>query len=280
MRSGAIDENETIEAGATPHKGKALRETGMEQMGQMGQMTHSDAVNQMAAERYLLGELSEELRDAFEEHMFDCPECAFDIRAGVELIDEAKLQLPGLTAAAPEPSPQAEIAAPERPALKKRSWFAWWGSLLATPAFAGPMFATLLVVIGYQNLVTYPALRSEATEPRLLPAVALHGGTRGTAPVVVADRKDGVLLQIDLPGDAGQAVYTAFTVDLYSPQGKLAWTHNFSPAAGAEDGGTLSVAIPGAGLETGAYALAVSGIGASGERKELQRNQFQIQIHP
>jgi anti-sigma factor RsiW len=244
----------------------------MEQMGQMGQMTHSEAVNQMAAERYLLGELPEELRDAFEEHMFDCPECAFDIRAGVALIDEAKLQLPGLTAASPESSP--------RPAPQKRSRFGWWGSLFATPAFAGPVFATLLLVIGYQNLVTYPALRSEATEPRLLPAVALHGGTRGSAPVVVANRKDGVLLQIDLPGDAGQAVYSSFTVDLYNPQGKLAWTHNFSSAAGAEDGGTLSVAIPGASLETGAYALAVSGVGASGQRSELQRNHFQIQIHP
>ena len=63
----------------------------------MKTMDHSEAVEQMLAERYLLNELPPEMRDAFEEHMFDCPECAFDMRAGAAFIDEAKLQLPGLT---------------------------------------------------------------------------------------------------------------------------------------------------------------------------------------
>ena len=53
-------------------------------------MEHIEAVQQMAAERYLLDELPPELRDAFEEHLFDCPECAFDLRAGAAFVDEAK----------------------------------------------------------------------------------------------------------------------------------------------------------------------------------------------
>ena len=46
-------------------------------------MTHSEAVQQMAAERYLLDELAPDVRDAFEEHMFDCQECALDVEGSV-----------------------------------------------------------------------------------------------------------------------------------------------------------------------------------------------------
>jgi anti-sigma factor RsiW len=248
----------------------------MEHMEQMGQMDHSEAVNLMAAERYLLGELPPDVRDAFEEHLFDCPECAFDIRAGVAFVDEARVQLPGLAA---EPAALPATKSPERPAAepKRRKWSGWWGSLFSTPAFAAPVFATLLLVIGYQNLVTYPALRSEATEPRLLPSVALHAGTRGgERTVVVADRKQGVLLQIDLPG---QALYSSYTVDLYNPQGKLAWTRNFTPGATGADSETLSVALPSEGIEAGAYSLAISGVNASSQRSEVQRQSFDIQFH-
>ena len=81
-------------------------------MEKMEQMDHSEAVNQMAAERYMLGELPPDVRDAFEEHLFDCPECAFDIRAGVAFMDEATLQLPGLTAVQTEPAAKAPAKKP------------------------------------------------------------------------------------------------------------------------------------------------------------------------
>jgi len=252
-------------------------------MDQMNQMDHSEAVNLMAAERYLLGELPPDLRDAFEEHMFDCPECAFDMRAGVTFVDEAKLQLPGMMAT--QPTPQPATASPDRhthePAngRKRRFWSGWWGSLFTSPAFAGPVFATLLLVVGYQNLVTYPALRSEANEPRLLPAVALHTGTRGARPVVVPDRKQGVLLQIDLPGAQNQQIFTTFAVDLYNPQGKLAWTQTIPASADGTDTESLSLVIPGGALQAGSYVLAVSGVGASGQHSELERHSFDIRFH-
>lgn len=256
-------------------------------MEQTRQMDHSDAVNQMAAERYLLGEMPPDERDAFEEHLFDCPECAFDIRAGVAFVDEAKVQLPGLVAMQPEsasqPVAQPAVRTPER-ALAEPKRRNWWSTLFATPAFAAPAFATLLLVVGYQNLVVYPALRSEAAEPRLLSPVTLHADTRGGARTVIeADRKQGVLLQIDLPvnapGQEGQTVYSSYTVDLYNPQGKLTWTRNITPAAAGADSETLSVAIPGAGIEAGTYSLALSGANASGQRSELNRQSFDIQLH-
>jgi hypothetical protein len=244
----------------------------------MAHMDHSDAVQQMAAEKYLLDELPPDLRDAFEEHFFDCPECAFEVRAGAAFVDEAKLQLPELTAL-PEPTPSRGSGEP----VKKRSplgWFAWWRPLFATPSFAAPVFATLLLVIGYQNLVTYPALRTEATEPRLLSSVALHAATRGGTPTAVeADRTQGVELRVELPD---HPAYASYVVDLYDPQGKLAWTRNFSATASVAQDDTLSLMIPGAGLKQGSYVLAISGA-TSGDpreqRTEIERQVFNIHFN-
>ena len=48
-------------------------------------MDHRNAVASKASERYLLGEMSEPERFAFEAHYFDCLECATDVRAGASL---------------------------------------------------------------------------------------------------------------------------------------------------------------------------------------------------
>ena len=44
-------------------------------------MDHEEAMWLQAAEKYVLGELAEELREAYEEHYFDCQECATDVIA-------------------------------------------------------------------------------------------------------------------------------------------------------------------------------------------------------
>jgi hypothetical protein len=243
-------------------------------------MDHSEAVHQMAAEKYLLDELPAEVRDAFEEHMFDCPECAFDIRAGVAFMDEAKLQLPALTAVQEDAQPEPTRAMPVKRADARAdsgSRLPWWRTLFASPAFAGPVFATLLIVVGYQNLVTYPALRNAATEPHLVPSVALHAGTRGGEAVTVeASRTQGVLLQVDMSGHAG---FTAYSVDLYDPQGKLAWTRNLTREEFGVDSETLSLVIPGAGLQQGEYALAISGVASSGQRTEIERKKLDVHLN-
>ena len=43
-------------------------------------MTHTEAVNTLASERYLLDEMTESERNAFEDHYFSCLDCAEDIR--------------------------------------------------------------------------------------------------------------------------------------------------------------------------------------------------------
>src|SRR6476646_10268927 len=49
-------------------------------------MEHEEAMNNLVAERYLLGELTENDRDAYEEHLFSCPVCFEQIKAGTEFV--------------------------------------------------------------------------------------------------------------------------------------------------------------------------------------------------
>jgi len=76
-------------------------------------MDHTEAVRLMAAERYLLDDLTSELQEGFEEHYFECQECALDVRAGNAFIGYAKLEL----AAKPEAKAVADVVK-----TKSRGW--------------------------------------------------------------------------------------------------------------------------------------------------------------
>ncbi|MGD0095348.1 MAG: zf-HC2 domain-containing protein [Terracidiphilus sp.] len=233
-------------------------------------MEHSEALEQMVAERYLLNELTAEAREEFEKHLFDCPECALDLRAGAAFVEEAKTQLPELTSArsAPASSRPGELKI-------KRSW---WASMFQ-PAFAAPVFATLLLIIGYQNLVTYPALRASANQPRLLAWAPLHGSVRGAQLTITADRRHGVALPIDLPAQPSIGAYTSYSFDLYSPQGKLTWTGVIpAPADDASESQRVSLVIPGTTLNSGAYTITVSGVAAQGNRTEIDKYVFNLHL--
>src|SRR5580698_10263692 len=56
----------------------------------MRTMEHLEAIQLKATERYLLGELSGDLREQFEDHFFNCFECAQDVEAGAIFVDSAR----------------------------------------------------------------------------------------------------------------------------------------------------------------------------------------------
>ena len=104
-------------------------------------MDHNEAVRLQAAEKYVLGELPPNVREDYEEHYFECAECALDLKAAAVFVDTSSEVL----RAAPEKSVgKASVAA-------GGGWFAW-----LRPVVAVPVFAALLLFIGYQNVVTIP----------------------------------------------------------------------------------------------------------------------------
>lgn len=233
-------------------------------------MDHDQAVQLMAVERYLLDEMASELRDEFEEHLFDCAECTVDLRAGSAFIREAKLQLPEMVASSPALRPAPPVRPSPAPHSKSVDWFAW-----LRPAFAVPVFAAMLAVIAYQNIDTIPSLRASSSSPRLVPWVSYHTGTRGAARLdVPADRRQGAVVVIEL---SQEIPYANYVFDLYDLQGKRTWTETVSGSGQAGNGtGMFSLMIPGAKLEQGNYTLVISGVTAQGARTEIDRHIFDI----
>ena len=223
-------------------------------------MNHDEAVRQNATERYVLDELGPDLRDQFEEHLFDCQDCALDMRAAAAFVEQSKAVLA-----------EAPVASPSRvpvPTPGQSGWFSW-----LRPAFAMPVFAMLLAVIGYQNLVQVPHLLQAANEPRVGPYASLNVSTRGAVKTqVTAGPEEGFTLLVTIPPDAA---FSAYILELYNPAGKLQWSRKI-PASSPDE--TRSIYIPGAGLEQGTYKLAVSGITAAGQNSDLGNYSVELQI--
>jgi hypothetical protein len=233
-------------------------------------MDHDAVVRQKMTEKYLLDELDPAARDEFEEHFFDCPDCAVDVRAGVLFVEQSKVVLAGKS----EPvSTRLPVTAPVK---VKPGWLAGLRPGLRPmlrPALALPVMALLLVVIGYQNLVTYPHLQQALNSPQVLPWAPVNVGTYGSeGPVITTGPGKGFLLFVRIPPDGG---YSHYTAELYNPAGKVEWSLMI-PATPGED--QWPVQIPGGKREAGNYILAVRGITAAGISKEVGRASFELQI--
>ena len=225
-------------------------------------MDHDVVVREKTTERYLLGELAPEERARFEEHFFDCPECALDVRAGALFVEQSKIVL------AKENEPVAAGSPVPAPNSVRPGWFTW-----PRPAFAVPAMVLLLAVIGYQNLVTYPHLQQAANSPRVLPWASVNVGTWGSGgPVISIHPGEGFLLFVRIPPDGSYSYYVA---DLYNPAGKIEWSL-IIPASSAQD--QWPVQVPGANRAAGSYILVVRGVTAAGESKEVGRASFELQI--
>ncbi len=238
-------------------------------------MDHDVVVRQHMTERYLLDELEPQARDEFEEHFFGCPDCALDVRAGAMFVEQSKIALAEKSESIPAGLPV------NAPVPTKAGWLAGLGAGLRPmlrPAFAVPVMALLLAVIGYQNLVTYPQLTRQLNSPQVLPWASVNVGTYGSeGPVITAHQGQGFLLFVRIPPDGG---YSHYTAELYNPAGKLEWSLTIPVASGKETSAQdqWPVQVPGANREAGNYTLTVRGVTAAGESKDIGRTSFELQI--
>jgi hypothetical protein len=223
-------------------------------------MDHDLAVKSQACEKYLLGELSPDLRDAYEEHYFSCAECATELRMAAELVGA------GQQIFAQTPAPAVSVGA--RIVQESGGWLRWF-----RPAIAIPVLATLLLVVGYQNLVLIPQLK-ESRAPRVLPMFSLiSANTRGeTVPAFTTQPNQPVGLYVDVPADAA---YSSYAISVQDPSGKTIPLRSLSYAEAQKT--QVLVINPGA---AGNYAVVVLGqaksdLGSS-TGKELARMQFTV----
>jgi anti-sigma factor RsiW len=205
-------------------------------------MTRDGEAHPALTERYLLGELSESERAAFEAHAFECPACAEDLLAGEAFVQNARLAL-----AQPRPAP-----APA-PGWFRR-WFAGGGLAALGLRVAAAGALPLLALAGYQGLHVIPQLHEEVAlrdTPRALAPLTLRGATRGEAPAVVLTPADRALaLQLDLPA-AGEAPLQA---EVQDAAGRTIMKID---APAPPPGEPLLVSLPSAALPDGSYQLVI-----------------------
>jgi hypothetical protein len=213
------------------------------------------------AERYLLGELGDAERQAFEAHYFECFSCGEEVKTTADFLEAARVVLGQQRGRAPP-------VAPTRPRPRRR----------LGPAVGLAAAAALAVVVGYQALVEIPGLRREVAlrdRPRAIVATVLRPASRGLAPVVrAAPDQPYIIVALEAPegasggftaeldGEAGTSVVAPWRVDAPGP------------------GEPLQLLIPTKKLASGSYRLVLkateSGV-AAGNKPELGSYSFVLE---
>ena len=223
-----------------------------------------------AVEKYLLGELTTPQRDEFEEHFFDCRECAADLRMTANFLDIARKELK-----------RGHFG---RAASKTLKWS--WLELFARPAVLTPALTLLLAVIAYQNGVVLPRINGQIAllrQPGVVTTVSLIGGNSrgGALPSVSGAAGQPVLLSLDIPATRPYLSYACILLD---ESGAVVWRVPVS-AAQAQD--TVSINVPPGALSAGDYTLVVQGLQAqdrtgpgSPKAADLARYRFALGPSP
>ena len=212
-------------------------------------MTHQQALDTLASERYLLGEMTELERHSFEDHYFSCEECADDVRMGAIMEEGAKTVFADQS--------QSRFGAPNRTAsVSVLQPARWWSPRSAVIPWAAA--AMLALVAGYESLLLAPSLR-RGSAPQAVTPVTLRPASRGSEPVVTPSANGGVLLAVDVnTGAAGEEEYDLRT----SAGGQVAAGHAPAPPAGTP---LFLLLPPGTLTARGEYVLLIRDA-ASGDR--------------
>lgn len=166
----------------------------------MSDMTHEEALETLASERYLLGEMSELERHLFEEHYFSCAECAADVREGALMGDAAARAALGtqrhtVTAAGRHEKSGANVL----------PWRQWVRPAALVPLAAAATFA---LMAGYQSMIVIPRLHERFGAQAIVPVV-LRPAVRGSEPVIPISRDSAfVSLEPDLTATPSANVLT------------------------------------------------------------------------
>lgn len=232
-------------------------------------MDHDEAVRLQAAEKYVLGALPKEQREKYEEHYFDCPACAEEIKATVAFMESSRQVL---REQVPEPIVAGSIAP------KAHSWFAW-----LRPAFAVPVFAALVLFIGYQNSVTIPQLR-ESSSSRLAEVVSssfhlsgsVRGGSEAGETVTNVQVHSGESFILDFDFTPGRA-FSAYRWELQNEAGRV---RRQGILDGEKTNQAVRLAVLGGVEQAGKYNLVFfGGVNDNSQTaNEVQRLAFAIEF--
>ena len=214
-------------------------------------MEHNEAIENHTAERYLLHELTEQERDAYEAHFFSCSACAEEIKAASEFMENARKVV------------QDELKAHIYSHVARRSIFGSWLNfrmmLHPIPAAACALLVMVSAFGIYQNQVTIPHLREMASAQLVTPQRVVLRGSRDSVPSLTVRRSRGFQMYFDIP----QSNFNSYDVSvLTSSNVKKPLLKNVSAEDTKE---TLAMFVPAGTLDAGRNFLLIEGGNSKGE---------------
>lgn len=223
-------------------------------MNDIAIMTHEQAVRSQAVERYLLGELTQEQREAFEGHYFDCAICFEQIKLNGDFLRHAREVL--------DPEPEPGFLSP-----------GWMARLLGdfrrpATAFVTAMLLCALGIGSYQHV-----LIGKLKAPRVEIRYGLSEASRGSSAKLVQVSRDAALsLRLDA---SPSTAYSSYRAQIVSESGK---EEHSLPIPGGPVDDAVVVSVTAGSLKEGNHQLVVYGVGPDGAQTKIAEGSFELRF--
>jgi hypothetical protein len=223
-------------------------------------MDHETSISTLAAEKYILGELLPSEREQFEQHFFECPECAESVRVGFQFGESARIVFGQDAGPVAVPAYRGRL----------RDWFAMTRLVMLAPT---AVCTAILAFSGYQNTVQIPALRAQVEQlarPQVLSSALLAPSSRGSVQSITIS-PTAHFFQLSL-AVGGIAPAERYECELRADSGK---SITRLPIPKLDPDANLQLLIPTADLSDGDYEAVLSGI-TGGTPGELEQYRFAV----
>jgi hypothetical protein len=217
-------------------------------------MNHDDAVKNLMAERYLLGELNTSERDAYEEHLFSCDACFDQVKAGTEFVSHLR----HIGTVAPQPA--------LLPGFMSRVMTSARQPLTIT-AFGFMLFASGVAI--HQNSVI-----AHLKEPRPEIRSVLTGVAHGSSETHLIQVPKNASLSLNVEY-ARKGEFISYQAQILSSSGKALHTVALPET---QVGTTATIALPADALKPAQYSMVVFGRRSDGTQEEVGRGAFELQF--
>ncbi|HEY2499134.1 MAG TPA: zf-HC2 domain-containing protein [Candidatus Angelobacter sp.] len=215
---------------------------------------HDEAMQNMIAERYLLGELSEGDRDAYEEHLFACPICFEQVKAGSEFVGHLR-----------------RIGTEEPTPTLMSGFMSQLVGGMRNPAAISALCLFLLasgIAVRQNSIIT--RLKEPRPELRSVLTGIAHGF--GATTVLQVSKNSELSLHVEY---ARKGEFTHYLAQIVSSSGKLLHTIALPET---QTGTMASIAMPAEALNPGQYSIVVIGRRSDGTQEEVGRGSFDLQF--
>lgn len=226
-------------------------------------MDHAEAVRSGAVERYLLGELAEQERDQYEEHVFECPQCADNLKSTVAFVENARAVL----AARPHEVSGLHLAVPA-----SDRWRSLVGRVVPLAAAAA-----LVLVVG-ASAIEIRRLRAELSAAEVPSAAAWSflSVSRGEPEGITLGR-DQRWLGLTLSRSAGDT-HPFYRCEVQDAAGQVVVA---SVVPAPQRGQELQIVLPARRLTPGVHTLVLAGMNAPDgavAAADIARYQFTLSL--